>query len=370
MSSRARHATNENAAVRRRDFARGGARHSRCLWLANRSRRNDPSRSGARPRACARRRGVRRCAPLLPRRNGWFRRPRARHTGSIASRPSNTASRVGTIYTGQISTISGAGRRVYRDLHRRARCPMAPTRSSWSKRPMPMLTARSAVFAAVSAAAKRRTPRRRYSGRPSGGVCAATRINSSRVGAIAAIGASRYRRVRAATRGDSFDGKRGRGTGPSASARPDLRYQSLYDFSRSVRQRRHAGAVSSSPRLARRAHLHTGTLPRQRHRRVLRRQLGGRARFDQGCHRRKRQTAVSWHRRQTGKTDRLRHDRERQAGLCDAGLSDFVSVERAHASRPDAATDRAPGATDPTSAHAPICPSELSRLPAAISSIP
>jgi molybdopterin biosynthesis enzyme len=86
-------------------------------------------------------------------------------------------------------------------------------------------------------------------------------------------------------------------------------------------------------------------------RRVLRRQLGRRARPDPRRAPADRRGALPRHRRQAGQAHRLR-PRRPDAGARDARLSDLVSVERIHAARPAAAAHGAPARSPATDDHA------------------
>ena len=174
-------------------------------------------------------------------------------------------------------------------------------------------------------------------------VAAGETLNSSRIGALAAVGIRLGRRLRAAARRDSFDRQRSGRAGARAEARADLRHQPFHALGRRLGQRRHSDRVPAGARHARRARRDARRSRRLRHRRLLGWKLCRRARFDSRRDRGERQDAVSRRRREARQADRTRR-RQGQARVCDAGLSHVVPVERAHAARADAAPHRAPSA--------------------------
>ena len=106
-------------------------------------------------------------------------------------------------------------------------------------------------------------------------------LNPSRIGALAAIGALRRRRLREAARRDPLDRQRDRRAGPAARARADLRHQPLHalgDHRRARRRRR-----SSCRRRPTRSTISSAAIDigaRRGRPRLFRRQLGRRARPD------------------------------------------------------------------------------------------
>ena len=197
---------------------------------------------------------------------------------------------------------------------------------------------------------------------------AAIALNPSRIGALAAIGCARRRGVRPAARRDPLDRQRSDRPGQRRSAGGQI-----YDVNRftlgavvaahgGVAEPHRAGAGHA--RGARRAR---STRARARTHRLLRRQLGRRARSDRRSDRRARRDDLSRHRGEAGQADGVRAGR-RRAVLRHARQPDVVPVERLHPARAVPARHRAAAAL--RAAHGPRAARQRasSRRPAGISS--
>ena len=178
--------------------------------------RHNPSRAGQ--RTCRRARHHRRlsCAALLARGDGRLRGSRRRHARRLARRAADAAT-IGVLFTGQMPDSAGWPGRVHRDFDRRADARRRRRRGH-GRRNGSSADARVQVFAEVQPA--QNVGRRGADIRPGQVVVSAGEtLNSSRVGALAAIGTSRVDVYRAPARRDSFDGQRGRRARTSRSGR-------------------------------------------------------------------------------------------------------------------------------------------------------